>query len=316
MKKIVAFGAGRKYGNTEVFIKEALMAAEEMGVSVEFIRLNDCQLYPCKDCLRGPCYVKGPGACILKDDGEWLSEKFLDSDGYLFGAPVWSLSPAGIATVFRDRIFGPKMDVAGWELSGGAPDWVKGRVKYRPGALISVGGARTKNWTSLGMATLYTTTFSAQTNVIDFMDVNLVADMGHATIRDDLIERAHKLGQNLAYAVLHPEEPSRWLGEHEPASCPGCRQNLMIYKPDSDYMECAICGTSAKIHITDGKIKLEYGKNDPNDRLTVEGKFTHMREIAEVRETIYEPVKEICLERLKKYKNYDGCVVNPPSKKK
>ena len=36
------------------------------------------------------------------------------------------------------------------------PDWAKGRVKQRPGALISVGGALSESWTSLGLATLYT----------------------------------------------------------------------------------------------------------------------------------------------------------------
>ena len=33
--KLVAFHSGRKNGNTEVFVKEALMAAEEMGIEVE-----------------------------------------------------------------------------------------------------------------------------------------------------------------------------------------------------------------------------------------------------------------------------------------
>ena len=313
MKKIVAFGAGRRHGNTEVYIKEALMAAEEMGVAVEYIRLNECKLYPCLSCTVGKCHANGPGACVLKDDGEWISEKFLDSDGYLLGAPVWSLSPSGIVTVFRDRIFGPKMDVAMWE-EAGVPKFAKGRVKHRPGALISVGGAMTKNWTSLGMATLYTTTFSAQTNIIDFMDVSQVADMGAATLREDLVARARKLGQNLAYAVLHPEEEVRWLGEHEPSSCPGCRQNLMIYKPDCNYMECAICGTTAEIQIEDGKIKLKYKENDVNNRLTVEGKRTHAHEIDHVRATIYNPQKDIAMERLKKYKEYESCVVKAPSR--
>lgn len=164
-KTITAFTCGRRGGNCEIFVKEALLAISKMGIKCELIRLNECNLQPCKDCTRGPCYVKGPGACIHRDDGEWLAEKFLDSDGYLLAAPVWSLSPAGIVTVFRDRIFGPKMDMAAWEMDG-TPDWARGRVKQRPGALISVGGALTEHWTSLGMATLYTTTFSAQPSEI------------------------------------------------------------------------------------------------------------------------------------------------------
>lgn len=56
--------------------------------------------------------VKGPNGCILKDDVNWLMDKFLESDGYILGAPVCSLSPCGVITDFRDRLFGPKMDVA------------------------------------------------------------------------------------------------------------------------------------------------------------------------------------------------------------
>lgn len=151
----MGFTAGRRGGNTEIFMKVALQAISEMGIDVELIRLHECDLHPCVDCTRGMCYVKGPAGCIFKDDGPWLAEKFLESDGYLLGAPVWSLSPCGIVTDFRDRVFGPKMDLAGWEMHGGSPEWANGQVKQRPGGLISVGGALTEHWTSMGLATLY-----------------------------------------------------------------------------------------------------------------------------------------------------------------
>ncbi|MGI6333882.1 MAG: hypothetical protein ACOX1A_04595, partial [Saccharofermentanales bacterium] len=52
--------------------------------------------------------AKGPGACILKDDGVWLADKFLESDGYILGAPVWSLSPTGIVDCFPGSDFRPQ----------------------------------------------------------------------------------------------------------------------------------------------------------------------------------------------------------------
>ena len=158
-KKVVAFTAGRRGGNTEIYMKVALQAISEMGIDVELIRLNECDIHPCIACPRGKCHAFGPDACIFKDDTQWLAQKFLESDGYLLGAPVWSLSPNGIVTDFRDRVFGPKMDLAGWEMHGGAPEWANGNVKQRPGGLISVGGALTEHWTSMGLATLYTTTY-------------------------------------------------------------------------------------------------------------------------------------------------------------
>ena len=315
-KTITAFTCGRRGGNCEIFVKEALLAISKMGIKCELIRLNECNLQPCKDCTRGPCYVKGPGACIHRDDGEWLAEKFLDSDGYLLAAPVWSLSPAGIVTVFRDRIFGPKMDMAAWEMDG-TPGWARGRVKQRPGALISVGGALTEHWTSLGMATLYTTTFSAQTNVVDQMNVYQVADPGEALMRPDYMRRAKYLGQNLGHAVLNPQVDwtKRHLGPDEGEACPGCRTSLVVAKPGRDYVECAICGRKGYVSRKDGKLAYTWPE-DPQDRLTMMGKYDHMREIARHTEDRYEPHVEEIQEQLKYYRQLEDFTVTAPSRQK
>lgn len=315
-KKIVAFCAGRKNGNTEMFMKLALMEAKKMGVEVEIIRLNECDLRPCKACPGMPCMEKGVRGCVLKDDGEWLMDKFLESDGYLLGAPVWSLSPCGIVSDFRDRIFGPKMDVAGWALNGGPPQWVNERGQYRPGALISVGGALTENWTSLGLATLFTTTFSAQINVIDHMNVHAVADMGEALTRKDYVLRARYLGQNLAYAVLHPEEDwtKKYLGETEEAeACPGCHNSLLIAKPNREYVECAICGRKGSVSMKNGGMEFEWPA-DSDDRLTVLGKFQHMREITYHTNIIYAPLRSEIEEEFNQLKEENEFLVRPPKK--
>ncbi len=318
MAKVVAFSAGRRNSNTEIYIKTALMEIEKMGIEVELIRLHDCDLRPCKACPRGACFVKGPEACIHKDDGAWLWRKFMESDGYILGAPVWSLSPCGVVTDFRDRLFGPKMDVAGWELHGGMPEWAKeyGK-KYRPGALISVGGALSKHWTSLGMATLFTTTFSAQTNVIDTLDVYQVADPGEALMREDYLLKAKYLGQNLGHAILNPQKDweKKYLGnDGGENACPGCHQNLMIANPGRDYVECAICGRKGYISLDEeGKIRYTWPE-DNQDRLTMMGKFDHMREIAYHTQAIYNPKKDSIQEELERYKAYDACVVKPEKK--
>ena len=81
-KKIVAFSAGKTNGNTETYMKIALEEARNMGCDVELIRLNSCDLRPCKACLNMPCMAKGPAGCILKDDGLGLrrnSLKAMDS---------------------------------------------------------------------------------------------------------------------------------------------------------------------------------------------------------------------------------------------
>ena len=314
--KVVAFSAGRRNGNCEILIKTALMEIEKMGIDVELIRLHECDLRPCKGCTMGPCYMKGPAGCIIKDDAAWLLDKFLESDGYILGAPIWSLSPCGIVTDFRDRVFGPKMDVAGWELWG-EPEWIKGRKLHRPGGLISVGGALSEHWTALGLPTLYTTTFSAQTDVVDNMNVYQVAGMGEALMRPDYIRRAQYLGQNVGHAVLNPQKDweNTYLGYDTEEACPGCHTSVVIAKPGRDYVECVVCGRRGYISVEDGRIAYKWPQ-DPANRLTVMGKFEHLRECAAHDEDIYQPHAKEIQENYDQYKKYEACVVSPPSKGK
>jgi len=144
------------------------------------------------------------------------------------------------------------------------------------------------------------------------MDVNRVADIGAVTLKPGLLEEARQLGRNVAYSVLHPEEGNPWRKEYQGETCPGCRQNLMIYKKGNTYMECAICGTRADIRITDGRIELDFQQGGPDDRTTVKGLFTHQAEIAGMREKEYTPFADRVKENLKKYRDYKAGEVRPP----
>lgn len=317
-KKVMAFTAGRRGGNCEIYVKIALQELTQMGIECEMIRLHECDLRPCLDCSNGPCYAKGPHACVIKDDGPWLAEKFLESDGYLLAAPVWSLSPCGVVTDFRDRVFGPKMDLSQMEAHG-IPEWAEGRAKQRPGALISVGGALSEHWTSLGLATLYTTTFSAQTNVIDNINIYQVADPGEALMRKDYITKVRYLAQNLGHAVLNPQKDweNKWLGDLDDGeACPGCHTSLMIAKPGRNYVECAVCGRRGYLTLDqEGKFMYSWPEDNRN-RLTMMGKFDHVREIERHTAERYEPHKDEIQEELKTFRQMEQFTVKAPSKQK
>jgi len=316
-KLITAYCAGRKNGNTEIYMKEALMAAQEFGCDVELIRLCECDIQVCRCCTRQVCGMKGKDACpIGNDDTWWLVDKFLDSDGYMLGAPVWSLGPPGNVSVFRDRVFGPKMDKTSYDMFG-EPPCIKGRNNVnRPGALISVGGAGTEHWTALGLPTLYTTVFSAKTDVIDHVNVKGVADIGAATFYEHYIERARQLGKNLAYAVLHTDEPHRWMG-NEKGLCPGCHLDYMIMEPNSNNVICQICGVHGTMKIENNMfIGINWVENDPDNRLVLEGSITHGKEVMEIIKNEYLPRKDEVPGKMKKYDSCSDMIVCPPSKQK
>ena len=313
--KLAAFSAGRKNGNTEIFIKEALMAAEEMGVEVQLYRLNDFDLSTCTACSPMICPAcRDINNCPHKDDAIFLVESFLDCDGVIIGAPVYSLTPNSLLFTFRDRIFGPKMDVATKASRGVEPAFAKGRFKARPGALISVGGALTENWTSLGLASLYSTTFSAQTEVVDHMNIYGVADFAEATIHDEYLARARELGKHVAEAMLSGDHS--WRGE-EKGVCPQCHLSLLQIEPGTDKVMCPVCGIYGTITVENGKSSIVWPDDEAHrfdNRLTLEGKKHHLDEIM-VHCQQYAPREKEAQEKMKKYKAFDeGHAVKSPSR--
>lgn len=309
--KLAAFCAARKNCNTEVFVKEALMAAEELGVEVELYRLNDFELHNCSACAPVQCPAMfNVDACPYKDDTQFLMDRFLDSDGVLIAGSVYSLTGNSLFFTFRDRIFGPKMDVAHSLMGHPEAPFVKGRFKARPGALISVGGALTENWTSLGLPSLFSATFSAQTEVVDHMNVYGIADQGAATLRPDLLERARELGRNLAAAML--EGDNSWRGG-EKGVCPQCHLSLLEIRPGTDRVMCPVCGIYGTIEAHDGKSTIVWPddlEHRRDNRLTIEGKKVHLDEIMEcVME--FKPREAEAKENLKKYIAYDPAVKSP-----
>ena len=316
--KLTAFSAGRPGGNSEIYVKAALMAAEAKGIEVELIRLTDCDLHNCRDCSPVFCpaqedVTKCPYG---KDDCAWLVEKFLDSDGYIIAAPVFSLTPSSLLVTFRDRVFGPKMDVAHKDLGLPEAPFVKGRFKARPGGLISVGGALTEHWTSLGIPTLYTTTFSAQTDIVDHFNVYGIADANAAAYDEKWLAKARRLGENVADAMLTGDHS--WRGEKE-GTCPSCHLDLVQVVPGTNEVICPICGIHGFVSLADGVTKIDWPDTEEcrrENRLTIGGKKIHLQEIFYCREHVFGPHEAEAKEKAKLYQDYKACVLTPPSRQK
>ena len=281
--------------------------------------LTDCDLHNCRDCAVGfcPATVDVTKCPYGKDDTAWLIEKFLDSDGYIIGAPCFSLTPSSLLLTFR----GPCPSVRKWmsrrrPLAFRPRRGVKGRFKNRPGGLIGVGGALTEHWTSLNLPTIYTTTFSAQTEVVDHLNVYGVADENAAALYDKWLAKARRLGENVADAMITGDHA--WRGE-EQGTCPACHLNMIMVVPGTDDVICPICGILGKISVKDGVTSIDWPDTEEcrkDNRMEVFGKAAHLREIMHCRETYYAPYAAEAAEKAKKYHEYTSCVLTPPSRKK
>ena len=119
VKVLGIVGTPIRKGNCEVYLEEALKAAESIGpVETELIHLQDYRIeycIGCDKCLRNvhkkqkevgfdviPVPIEGYN-CTIKDDMEILHHKMLEADGIILAAPVYIASLPGQVKTFIDR---------------------------------------------------------------------------------------------------------------------------------------------------------------------------------------------------------------------
>lgn len=292
-KKVVGFSFGRKMSNTEILIKEALLQCQDAGFDIEFIRCDELDIHICSGCcacVASLASLKGNGSCIHKDDDfHIIHEALMSADAVIVGSPIYVLSPTGNFKKVCDRI-GPAHDItfvkpaieAG--IREGRPENTYPDVrslKKRVAALITVGGARTENWLSFGMPTMYEFTMSMGIDVVDKLQYHAAMNYNSVLGRDDVMARAKKLGENIVDALNAETEEDRvrYRGDDEGA-CPVCHDRLLRITGDGTKVECPICGIEGHLEFEDGQIRPVFSAAQiARSRLYPAGKQEHSDEI-------------------------------------
>jgi multimeric flavodoxin WrbA len=125
-------GGPIKGGNTELFLKEALKAAEAVsGVQTELIalagrKIGDCR--HCNWCVRKQ--VEGK-FCSQDDDMAEIYPKLLEADGLLLASPVYIMRLSGYLACFLDRF---RVFASG--------NFYRGKLHNKVGGALCVGGLR------------------------------------------------------------------------------------------------------------------------------------------------------------------------------
>ncbi len=123
IKIIGIVGSPRKGRNTECLVKEALKAAENVGVETELISLASSEIEPCIACD----ICKATGECAIYDDIPHILSKMIDSQGIIIGSPVYFGNVTAQLKILMDRSRPLRMDF---------------KLKNKVGGAISVGGSR------------------------------------------------------------------------------------------------------------------------------------------------------------------------------
>ncbi len=280
--KVMGVAAGRKDSNSEILLKEALIACEEAGAEVTMINLRDYNILDCTGCTSctiGMSQGKNVG-CVLdqKDDKKKIMDVLLSQDAVIYSVPTYDLMPSANYLTFAQRSL--SYETAFLETIGAIEH------KDRVAGLISVGGS-TRAWQSMALEGLQATMFTTDMKVVDMLLATQVPGPAQCLLNDDLIARAHKLGENIMEAIKTPVAERKWLGEEDMGWCPNCHSNaLVLGEPQWDGLhypiECQVCGAGGNLEKTeDGKWKFVIQKDGLlKDRTTVEGRARHLEEIA------------------------------------
>ncbi|HEY9574207.1 MAG TPA: flavodoxin family protein [Lachnospiraceae bacterium] len=306
MAKVMGITAGRKNSNSEILLKEALMACEAAGAEVTMINLKDFHIEDCTGCTvctKGMSEGKNVG-CVLdkKDDKKRIMDVMLAQDAVIYSVPTYDLMPSATYLKFAHRSL--SYETAFLETIGAIEH------KDRIGGLISVGGS-TRAWQSMALEAMQATMFTTDMKVVDMLLATRVPGNAQCLLDDELMARARKLGENIMTAINTPAEERKWLGEEDMGWCPNCHSNALVLGEKQwdgiHYpVECQVCGAGGTLQATeDGKWKFVIQEDGLyKDRTTVVGRARHLDEIGETQGRFFSNPANLALvqERLQKYK--------------
>lgn len=278
--RVLGLCAGNAEGSAEIVLKSALRAAEDEGAEVALVRIDDLDL---------PTRPIAPGQAAAADDGAWLWDEVMESDGLIVSTPIYSRTVPGKLKLVADRLGGPAADVAFAESyramldAGEAPPvafpYDERVFRPRVAGLIAVGGALGSQWTSLALPLLHQMMFSSHIAVADQLLVH-GAGMPRAVVLDEAaMNGAARVGHSVGSQLGLRFDAVQYCGE--PGLCPLCHLSSVTVRGDE--VECVTCGAGGRLAVHDGVAVVSF--DDPRGlERSVAGlaeKRAHFREVQE-----------------------------------
>ena len=285
--RILGLSFGKKNANCDSLTKEALYGAREAYPDAE-IKFSNTQRLKIDRCIGcGACsggFERGKdNDCIVKDDFQMVEDEIRKADAIILAAPVYVLQPVGQFKNMVDR-FSCRHDVSAinWVLdkrrSGempGDPDaYPMDRLRRRTVSYISVGGATTENWTSMGTATLHLFGFPAMMQVVANYNANAMGPIGSPYLDEELIGHMHEIGKRTAAAYMMDPKDVEYYGPKGSGVCPICHQNIITLNGTTT-VECPVCGIEGKLSVEGDKVTVIFSEQQ---QARARGTFAGLRE--------------------------------------
>jgi len=278
--RVLGLGAGNPGGSAEILLSIALAAAAHEGADVDLVRLDELTL---------PTRPIGPADADAADDGAWLWDQVMDSDGLIVSAPIYSRTVPGRLKLVADRLSGPAADVAFAEsyramLEAGeqppvAFPYDERVFRPRVAGLIAVGGALTSQWKSLALPVMYQMTFSSHIAVADQLLVGGAGMPRAVVLDDDALAAAARVGHSVGSQLGRPFDDVQYRGE--PGLCPLCHLSAVTISGID--VECLTCGAAGRLTVEEGAPLVRFDDPAGLERsvISIAEKRAHFREVQE-----------------------------------
>ncbi len=181
MKVLLLNGSTRKNGCTYTALSEISTVLHAERIETEILQMGARPVRDCAGC--GQCV--GKGKCAFEDDmaNDWI-EKARESDGFVFGSPVYYAHPTGQMLSLLDRMFYAAGDA----------------FSHKPGAAV-LSARRGGTAASFDVLNKYFTI--AQMPVVSSTYWNMVYGRTPDEVRQDLegLQTMRNIGRNMAWLL-------------------------------------------------------------------------------------------------------------------
>ncbi len=280
-------GSARRWGNSELMVRQVLGGVQSEGASAQMLRLTDLRLEPCTGCMR--CVIGGK-RCPVDDDMAWLVDRVQEADALVLAAPTYFLGPAAVVKMVLDRLL---------MVTGCAKDSLS---SARPAVTIITAGL--EGWRGVSLPYLNTLVAAFGYRPIESLTA-VSPGPGEVLLDDDLMAQALAAGQRLGRGELDPAPAP-------PGVCPVCRCDSFLLRGDRAL--CPICAREAAIEHNDGTVRLCFDSASADDhRWTVERLHSHMEHWVRATGPRFMAQRSEIKERRRPYRSIDLGWICPPS---
>jgi NAD(P)H-dependent FMN reductase len=243
-------GSARRWGNSELLVREVLRGAREAGADASLVRLTELAIEPCTGCLR--CVIGGKPRPV-DDDVDWLIDTIDDAGALVLAVPTYFLGPAAIVKLLLDRLL---MVTA--RFADTLPP-------ARPAVTIATAGL--EGWRGVTLPYLNALVAAFGFRPIDSLTA-IAPGPGEVLLDETLMARLSGAGRRLGRGELAPTPaPGN--------TCPTCRCDT--FRLDGDRATCPICGRAATLTHDATQVNLTFDPaGDDGHRWTPERLRAHI----------------------------------------